>query len=570
MIIGIDLGTTNSLVAALVDGQPAVLPNALGSKMTPSAISILDDDSLVLGHAATQRLITHPERSVAEFKRDIGTARTYPVANRTYSPQELSSLVLLSLKQDAEMCLGVPVTEAVITVPAYFGEAQRAATRDAARIAGLNVERLINEPTAAALAYGMDHEDVELRAVVLDLGGGTFDVTVLEILEGVIEIQSSAGDSRLGGLDFTRLVATELVPQIARSVRTYQEDASTWARIIAACERAKRDLTEGEEAPIRLPGLLSGKETCDLEASISRAAFETASEPLLRRMTGIIHRALRDANLSPGDVDEILLVGGATRMPCVRRCAEDLFGRPVSTDLSPDEAVVRGAAIQAGLKQGARAVEDIVVTDVAPFSIGVSVSASMASRLVTDLFEPIIDRGTVIPCSRVERLMTLRDDQTTLLVEVYQGEHAVCRDNQKLGAYEIRGLPARPAGEVHIDVRLTYDLNGLLDVDMTTSDGQTHSLFINRGALAMSETDIAKARRSMQRLKFHPRQALPNVHALERAEALFLELTGEPRKLLQTALSGFRLQLESQDLTRIDQARARLLSLMSMLTNTRR
>jgi len=566
LVIGIDLGTTNSLAAVLQAGEPVTIPNALGEHLTPSAVSVLESGELLVGAAALARQATHPSATATAFKRDMGTDRRHVLGGRSFTPQELSALVLRSLRQDVETALGRAVDEAVITVPAYFDELQRRATRDAASIAGLAVERIINEPTAAALAYGLHQRAREFRAVVLDLGGGTFDVTVLEVMEGVIEIQSSAGDSRLGGEDFVDALAEVVAAEGGPS--GLRDDARAWAALRAACERAKRRLSSAPEAEVVLAEVpLDGGRSLSLRHVVTRERAERAWAPLLRRMEAPLSRALRDAELTPERVDEVLLVGGATRAPCVVRLAAELFGRMPLRNLPPDEAVAYGAAVQAALKSRDEAVQDLVVTDVAPFSMGIATASVMGRQHISGLFTPVLERGTVIPASRSQRFSTIDANQKFIKVEVYQGEHALCRENRQLGEFTVGPLPPKPAGRVSIDVRFTYDLNGLLEVEATVPDtGQKTSVALEQVPGRLTADQITQARRAMERLKFHPREALPNATALARAEALFAELTGTPRELLAQHMTALRLALESQDAAVIAEAREQLTALMASLT----
>jgi molecular chaperone HscC len=566
-IIGIDLGTTYSLVAVMQGRQPVVLPNALGEKLTPSAVSVDGEGATWVGAAARARAPLNPERSALSFKRDMGTDRLYELGGKSFKPQELSALVLAALKRDAEVALGTTVEEAVITVPAYFGDLQRQATRDAGLIAGLKVERIINEPTAAALAYGLHEGHRTLRAAVLDLGGGTFDVTVLQITEGVIEIQSSAADARLGGDDFDDALARWVVEQSKKESGVDLSTGVPWARLRDACELAKRRLTSETDTAIVLPDLaVAGGKTFTLERRLARAQAEELWLPLLERVRAPILRALRDAGIEPSAIDEVLLVGGSTRMPCMFGLAAKLFGRMPLRTLPPDEAIAQGAAVQAALKLGAAAVEDLVVTDVAPFTLGIATTAHFGGQAVHGLYSPLIERGTVIPVSREKRFSTVVDGQTSIVIEVYQGEHAHCSQNQKLGDYRVKGLPPKPAGEVPLDVRFTYDLNGILEVEMTVAaTGKKESFAIEQRPGSMTAEQVAQARKSMERLKFHPRDALPNTTAMARGDALFVELTGDKRELLGQALAAFRAALESQDAERIENARASLTVLTAQL-----
>jgi len=566
-VIGIDLGTTFSLAASLDGGRPTILPNAVGETLTASAVSLADDGTVLVGAPARARATTHPTRTALAFKRDMGTDRRYDLGARTFTPPELSALVLGQLKRDAELALGRPVDEAVVTVPAYFGDAQRQATRDAGAIAGLTVERIINEPTAAALAYGLHERHRELRAVVLDLGGGTFDVTVLEILEGIVEIQASAGDTRLGGDDFDEALVDLLAARLEASAKVdVRAEVHARARLKEAGEQAKKRLSDAAAVPIAVYELpLPGGRTIHLETTLARADAEAAWAPLLDRMRRPIERALRDASLRPDQIDEVLLVGGSTRMPCVAKLSAQLFGRLPLRTLPPDEAVALGAAVQAGLKSGDAALDDMIVTDVAPFSLGVSSGRRLGRQVVGGLFSPILERGTVIPASREESFSTIEDGQTAITFGVYQGEHSLVRDNKKLGEYTIRGLAPRPAGGHTVRVRFTYDLNGILDVDITDSAGKLHTLVIEGAPGRLTAAEIAEARKAMGKLKFHAREALPNATVMARAEALFVELVGDARAVLGEAMSRFLLALESQDEGRIAPARAELAGLIEQL-----
>jgi molecular chaperone HscC len=565
--VGIDLGTTYSLVSIMEAGGPRIVPNALGELLTPSAVSFDEDGHVLVGAAARARARTHPERTATSFKRDMGTDRTRALGGQTLRAEQLSAIVLTELKRDAERSLGRAIAEAVVTVPAYFGELQRRATRDACELAGIHVERIINEPTAAALAYGLHQRDRELRAVVLDLGGGTFDVTVLEIIEGVIEIQSSAGDTRLGGDDFVDAMVELCQARIAKERGARVAGGRASVRLWEACEVAKRRLSHEARTQLALVGAeLSDGRTVDLELGFAREEVEAAWAPLLARLRAPIARALRDANQSGGDVDEVLCVGGATRMPCFKELVAKDFGRLPKEALPPDEAVALGAAIQAALKAGDAAVGDLVVTDVAPFTLGIAVGSRMGTHVVTGLFEPILERGTVLPASRVKTFRTMSDYQRQIVVEVYQGEHAIVADNLQIGSLEVDRIPEAKAGEQAIDVRFTYDLNGLLEVESTiTATRRKTTLLIDRSKGRLASADLKKAQKAMQQLKFHPSESLPNRTALARGDGLYVELRGVEREILGSALVSFRLALDTQDTARIDAARGELLLLIDRL-----
>jgi molecular chaperone HscC len=548
--VGIDLGTTYSLVAHIVHGEPAVIPNALGEVLTPSAISVADDGSILVGAAARARATTHPGRTALSFKRDMGTANIYDLSLVKKTPQELSALVLGSLKRDAEAALGIAVTDAVITVPAYFNDAQRQATRDAGQIAGLRVERIINEPTAAALAYALHEEERDSRIAVVDLGGGTFDVTILEITDGDVTILSTAGDVRLGGDDFDTALRDRLHAELLASQRIdLSHEPIAWARLRDAAELAKRQLTEREHVAVPLVELqYGGGKRLTTEIAATREQAEAAWQPLLDRLKLPITRALRDAQLAAHQIDEVVLVGGATRMPAVVRLAAQTFGRMPVRRLPPDEAVALGAAVQAALHSRSAAVRDMVVRDVAPFTLGIATTKTYGTRRVDNVFAPIIDRGTVLPCSRSKLFHTLDDLQRALTVTVFQGEHASCDKNTKLGEYTIENLAPRPAGEETVDVRFSYDVNGILEVEMSVlSSKRTETLVIEQAPGRLDADQIAAARAELAGLKLHPRDALPNTAAIARAEALYVELIGEPRSELGDMLGEFRAVLETQD-----------------------
>lgn len=550
MMIGIDLGTTNSLVGVFRDGEVSLIPNALGHLLTPSAVSVDERGQILVGLAARERYTTHPEHTVIAFKRWMGTERTLKLGNKHFRPEELSALVLGALKHDAEAYLGEPVTEAVISVPAYFNEAQRKATKTAAELAGLKVERLLNEPTAAGLAYGLAERQEMSTFLVFDLGGGTFDVSVLEYFEGVVEVRASAGDTRLGGEDFVtvlvRLFLSRCADLSAAERERIESDRSLW-RI---AEQAKRDLGEHEQVVMRLK--LGG---VTHEQTITRAEFETACAELLGRLRHPIERALKDAQLDPGALTEVVLVGGASRMPVVRQMVTRLFGRLPLRHINPDETVARGAAIQAALKARDAALDEVVLTDVMPFSLGITIAQDVGGRRVSDRFSPIIERNTPVPVSRVGNYCTTQDDQTHILLDIRQGESPVASDNLKLGELELT-VTALPAGQANVDVRFTYDVNGLLDIEVTdTHSGRKTGTVIKQTDNVMSEADIQAALAKLADLKVHPRDKQENLYLVNRAKRLYEDNLGELREQIIEWLSRFESILESQDERRIRQAR---------------
>lgn len=542
MIVGIDLGTTNSLVAVWRDGQAQLIPNALGELLTPSCISLDTDGSVLVGRPAVERLQSHPELSTALFKRHMGSARLTRLGKREFRPEELSALILKALKADAEAYLGEPVTEAIITVPAYFSDAQRKATRAAGQIAGLKVERLLNEPTAAALAYGLHQREAESRFLVFDLGGGTFDVSVLELFDGVMEVRASAGDNFLGGEDFVNSLIDSFFERLQLPA-TLRKDEGFMARLRAQTESAKRLLSLQASATIQVR---HGADEHVL--SIDEALLEQTCAPLFKRLRLPVERALRDAGLRSSDLDSIVLAGGATRMPLVRRLVTMMFGRFPSAELDPDQVVAMGAAVQAGLKARDAALNEMVMTDVAPYSLGVEVGIRLDQRAVSQgHFDPIIERNSTVPVSRVKQYIPQADGQQQLDLQIYQGESRMVRDNIHLGSLSVP-LPNAAIHDCAVDVRFTYDVNGLLQIDATVLKTQeSFSLLIEGNPGLLSEAQIAELLRAMAELKIHPRDQLENRTVLARAERLYEQLRGMEREHLGLQILGFERLLAAQD-----------------------
>ncbi len=546
MIVGIDLGTTNSLAAVWRDGASVLVPNGLGEYLTPSCVSIDEDDSVLVGKAARERLQTHPERTAAVFKRYMGSNKTMRLGKREFRPEELSALVLRSLKADAEAMLGEPVTEAVITVPAYFSDAQRKATRAAGELAGLKVERLLNEPTAAALAYGMHDMRAETRFLVFDLGGGTFDVSILEMFEGVMEVRASAGDNFLGGEDFVEALIALFFERnkLPASLRT---DAHFMQRLAAQTEAAKRALSTQPTAEI-----VVAHEAAQHRLALDEGTLEQACAVLLKRLRAPVERALRDANLRAGELDAVVLAGGATRMPVVRRLATTMFGRFPSIDFNPDEVVALGAAVQAGLKARDAALKEVVMTDVAPYSLGVAVSRWLSDTTVTHgHFDPIIERNSTVPVSRSKSYVPNSGSQTSVDLHVFQGESRMVRDNVHLGTLHVPlpslGAGASP-GDAAVEVRFTYDVNGLLQVEATVQKTQeTFSLLIEGNPGLLSETEIKERLAALSALKIHPRDRIENRTLLARAERIYQQLRGDVREWLGIRIAEFERVLALQD-----------------------
>ncbi len=551
MIVGIDLGTTNSLIAVWHNGEPRLIPNSLGEFLTPSCVSVDEDGTILIGKAARERLQTHPTSSAAVFKRHMGSNKLFTLGGRNFRAEELSALILRALKEDAEAALGQPITEAIITVPAYFSDAQRKATRAAGQLAGLKVERLLNEPTAAALAYGIHQRGKETQFLVFDLGGGTFDVSVLDLFEGVMEVRASAGDNFLGGEDFVNLLIEEFFKQASIPVELKQ-DGRFMQSLVAQAEQAKRKLTEAPEALLQIN---HGGITYSMP--LDEAALERITAPLLARLRSPVERALRDANLPTASLDSIVLAGGATRMPIVRRMVARMFGRFPSCDLNPDEVVALGAAVQAGLKMNDAALDEVVMTDVAPYSLGVEVSMHLSGDQYSHgHFDPVIERNTVVPVSKVKNYQPTSDRQTALRINVFQGEARMARDNIELGTIEV------PISQVKgqnngVDVRFTYDANGLLQVEATVLlTKQTHTLVIEGNPGMLSPEEIKERFAALSELKIHPRDRIEFRTLLARGERLYQQLRGEAREHLGRQIMQFERALEAQD-TRISRDAAR-------------
>lgn len=553
MIIGIDLGTTHSLLAIWQDGAAKLIPNALGSLLTPSVVSVDKDGSILVGQAAKERLVSHPEQTASVFKRFMGSQKIYRLATQRFSAEELSALVLKSLKADAEAYLGESVTDAVITVPAYFNDHQRQATKHAAQIAGLNVRRLVNEPTAAAMAYGLHETEADCEFLVLDLGGGTFDVTLLELFSGVMEVRSSAGDNSLGGEDFTEILVQEFIKRCEPSQPSQEFWNPFMSLLYGEAETAKRTLTHHKQAT-----MIMTVEDVTYRWSVTQAAFEALCEPLFQRFRDPIERAVRDAKLRIKTLDEVVLVGGATRMPIFRQLMTRLLGRFPSVQMNPDETIAIGAAIQAGLVAEDAALDEVILTDVAPYSMGVDTTIAIRdNHYQHGVFAPIIERNTVIPTSKVHTFSPMNDQQTQVQFNIYQGEARLTRDNIKLGELSVT-LPSSYRGkatQLPIDVRFSYDINGLLEVDIDMEDSQQrYNLVIQNGAKQLSSEEIDRSRDRLANLKVHPRDQAQNRSLLARAERLYAQHLGFEREQLSRLIGWYESILDEQDTQKIRQA----------------
>jgi molecular chaperone HscC len=527
---------------------PAVLENESGESLVPSVVAVAEDGTILTGRAARDRMVVAPESGRAFFKRDMGTEAEYFFGGRKWTPIECSAAILREMKRIAEMRLGQPVESAVITVPAYFHDPQRQATVDAARIAGLKVDRLVNEPTAAALAWGFSRPGDDSTLLVFDLGGGTFDVTLLEVFDGVVEVKASSGESRLGGEDYTEALGKWL------AVRTGVAGAD-WitGRRRMQVEHLKRELGKGQPVAFSWEG---GTVTVRPED------FAAAGLDLTARLWPVVRRCLRDAGVTPKHLSAVLLVGGATRMPLVAEGIREMLGLDPRTDLDPDRVVALGAAVQQALVAGNEMVNDFVLTDVCPHTLGVAVAkALMPGRPEPGFFEPLIDRNTTVPVSRSDLFSTLHPEQDELRIEVYQGESRMVKENRKIGEVVVRGVRHQPGQNRpgSVEVRFTYDMNGLLEVEVTVlSTGQKVAKVFEERPGSMTPEQVTEAIRQLAPLKVSLRDLPPHRARLERANRLYAELSGEMRSSLNALIDRFEAALAGQNPAAIESAGADL------------
>jgi len=558
-IIGIDLGTTNSLAAVMRPDGAVIIPNSFGEHLTPSIISVLPDGEILTGKLAGERRFTDPKNTASVFKRSMGTKKEYKLGGRTFLPEELSSFIIRKLKEDAEVFLGESVSEAIISCPAYFSEAQRRATKTAGELAGLTVERIVSEPTAAAIAYGIHERSAASRFLIFDLGGGTFDVSILEYTGAIMEVRAVAGDNYLGGEDFTNVIETLFLAR--HDLKQSNLEPSERAALYNAAETAKRALSK--ERAVQVKALIGGKQ---LTAEISEDEFREYCASLLGRLRTPIIRTLADASLHASDIDALVMVGGATRMPIVRSFVGKLFGMLPFSTIDPDEAVALGAAVQAAMKERNEYVRELLLTDVCSYTLGIESSAKLPNGLIrSGLYSPIIERNTVIPTSRSETFYTLHDGQKAIDVKIFQGEARNTKDNVFLGDLEVN-VPPKPAGEESVEVRFTYDVNGILEVEVRTeSTGELASIIIEKNPGAMTDEEIKESLEALKSLKIHPRDKDEYRFLLEKGERLYSEEMGDVRQFLAEALTSFEEVLNRQDPAEIETAAEGLRELLEKM-----
>ena len=514
-IIGIDLGTTNSAVAVMEGGEAVIIPNVEGSRTTPSVVAFTKDGERLVGETAKRQAITNPDRTISSIKREMGSDHTVAIDGKDYTPQEISAMILQKLKSDAENYLGTSVSEAVITVPAYFTDAQRQATKDAGRIAGLEVKRIINEPTAAALAYGIEKDSNQHKIMVYDLGGGTFDVSILEVGDGVLEVLATRGNNKLGGDDFDQ----ELIDYIAEEYKKdtgidLTKDSTALQRLKDAAEKAKKELSTTMTSNINLPFITAIDGVPQhLNMDVSRAKFEELTSHLVDKTLTPVREALKDADLAPADIDKVLLVGGSTRVPAVQEAVAKLIGKDPQKDINPDECVALGAAIQGGVLGGE--VKDLLLLDVTPLSLGIETLGGVTTKL--------IERNTTIPTKKSQTFTTAEDGQTAVDIHVLQGERQMAQDNTTLGRFQLTGIASAPRGVPQIEVTFDIDANGIVNV--TAKDlgsGKEQNITIT-SSTNMSEEEIDAKVKEAEAFAEEDKKRKDDIEAVNKAETLIYQ-----------------------------------------------
>ena len=559
-IIGIDLGTTNSCVAVMEGGKPVVIANAEGLRTTPSVVAFSKTGERLVGDPAKRQAVTNADKTISSIKRHMGTDYKVEIDGKKYTPQEISAMILQKLKSDAENYLGEKVTEAVITVPAYFNDAQRQATKDAGKIAGLDVKRIINEPTAAALAYGLDNEH-EQKIMVYDLGGGTFDVSIIEIGDGVIEVLATAGNNKLGGDDFDNAVTQYMLNDFkAKEGVDLSKDTMALQRLKEAAEKAKKELSSTTQTEINLPYITATAEgPKHFEMTLTRAKFEELIGDLVRSTTGPVNQALKDAGLTSNDIDQVLLVGGSTRVPLVQETVKQITGKEPNKGINPDECVAIGASIQGGVLSGD--VKDLVLLDVTPLSLGIETYGGVFTKL--------IERNTTIPTKKSQVFSTATDGQTSVEVHVLQGEREMAAYNKTLGRFQLTGIPAAPRGVPQIEVTFDIDANGIVHVsakDMATGNSQDISITASTN---LSDEDIEKAVKDAEAHAAEDKKQKDGIEAKNNASSLIYncektlselgdKISSEEKAKVETEIENLKKVKDSDDIEAIKAATEKL------------
>lgn len=545
-ILGIDLGTTNSLAAVWRNGRSELIPNAAGGYLTPSVVSVDEDGSILVGQAAKERLISHPDRTAARFKRYMGTQKILSLGGQDFRPEELSALVLRRLREDAEAYLGEPVTEAVISVPAYFAEAQRSATKRAGALAGLKVERLVNEPSAAAVSAHISEGDEDKVCLVFDLGGGTLDVSLVERFDNVVSVTAVSGDNRLGGTDFDRAIARGFCEE--NGIDFDGLDPSRRELLIRQAETCKMALTS---QPMVVMSVDDG--TIQASLPMTNEWLIRKCSRLFQRMAAPVQRVFRDAAIAPGELDELVLVGGSSHMPSVRQYISQMLGKEPASNSRPDTAIALGAGICAGMKARSADLRELVLTDVCPFTLGVATyNEAQPNR---DRMSPLIERNSVLPTSKEGIYFTIRDGQTKIDLKVYQGEKPYCEDNTLLGELQVP-VPAAPRGQIPVRVRFTYDINGLLEVEAGSQNTKPVRMVLRNQE--MSQQEAEQRLKELSALKLHPREQEVPRALLARAERVYAMTVGEVREHVDRMLLWYQHELSMQEAMRTAKASRRM------------